>query len=82
VACPTCTTATAPKATLDFSLNALTSTGPGSYQATGTVTATSDPAWAQQQNSPVAVGSSMSLTYNNGTVTLSFLPSNVTLSPA
>jgi hypothetical protein len=80
VACPTCTTASAPVATLDFNLNTLTSTGPGSYQATGIFTATSDPAWAQQQSSPATVGGSVSLTDNNGTVTLSFLPSNDTLS--
>jgi hypothetical protein len=80
VGCPGCTTANAPEATLDFSLNTLTSTGPGSYQATGTFTATSDSAWVQQFSPPASVGGSVSLTDNNGTITLSFLPSGDTLS--
>ena len=46
VACPTCSTATAPIATLDFSLRTLRPSTPGGYVATGRITAESDPAAA------------------------------------
>jgi hypothetical protein len=81
VACPTCTTATAPLAHVDFSLNALHPTGDGTYSATGAITAESDPAWAAELGAgPVGagpVGSSVSLTVSpRGALALSFLPSN------
>jgi len=75
VACPTCTTAGSPLATLDFSLNTLTATGAGSYRGTGVLTETSDPTWAQQLSPTATVGAPVSLTDDNGAVTLSFLPS-------
>ncbi len=75
VACPTCSTAGSPLGTLDFSLKTLTPTGSGSYRATGVFTETSDPAWAHQLSPSATVGAAMSLTDDNGAVTLSFLPS-------
>jgi hypothetical protein len=66
--------------TLSFSLKTLTSTGSGSYRATGVFTAFSDPSWAQSFSPPLRVGDSMSLTYT-GYIDLSFLPNeNITRS--
>lgn len=77
VACPTCMTASAPIASLDFSLSALSSTGSGAYTASGTVTATSDPAWATQISPRATVGSLISLTLApGGRLSLSVLPPN------
>jgi hypothetical protein len=77
VACPGCTTASAPIASLDFTLESISSTGPGAYAATGTITATSDPAWASQLSPTATVGSPISLTVTPGAhLTLSVLPSN------
>lgn len=83
VACPTCMTASAPIASLDFSLSALSSTGPGTYTASGTVTATSDPAWAAQFSPKATVGSPISLTIAApGQLSLSvLLPNDVLLGP-
>jgi hypothetical protein len=75
-ACPTCTTSSAPMASLDFSLKSISSSGPSAYAATGTITATSDPAWASQLSLGATVGSPISLTVApGGHVTVSFLPS-------
>jgi hypothetical protein len=81
VACPACSTATSPIATLDFTLRMLRSTSAGASWATGTITAESDAAWAAGLGSGPRgagpVGSAMSLTVAvNGALTLSFLPAN------
>lgn len=81
VACPTCVTATAPLATVDFSLTILHATGGGAQSASGSITAESDPAWAAQLGSgpPGAgpIGAALSLTVSaTGTLALSFLPAD------
>jgi hypothetical protein len=76
-ACPSCTTASAPIASLDFNLKSISSSGPGAYTATGAITATSDPAWASQLSRSATVGSPISLTVApGGHLTLSLLPGN------
>jgi hypothetical protein len=81
VACPTCITAGAPLATLDFSLAVLRSDGHGGYGATGRITAESDPAWAADLGTgpPGAgpVGSTVSVAVDAaGVLSLSFLPAD------
>ncbi len=85
-ACPSCSTASAPEATVDFSLKTITATGPpGSYRATGLITAESDPADARTFAGPV--GATVVVTaYPPNTLTdaapqypalrISFLPDN------
>ena len=78
VACPSCFTASAPIANLDFSLTTLRPTAAG-YIASGAITAESDPAWASQLGSrpPGAgpVGSSVTVTFSGMRAAVSFLPS-------
>jgi hypothetical protein len=74
--CPSCTTATDPIGTVDFSLISLASTGSGSYVAAGRLTAQSDPrafpALHADSTVTVSVGA-------GGQATLSFVNPNDTL---
>jgi len=55
VACATCSTASAPRATINFKLTAAAPTGSGGYRGTGTITAESNPALATTSG-PVQLG--------------------------
>jgi len=74
-ACPLCSNASAPHATIDFKLSAVTSAGAGGYRATGVITAESDPADAARSAGPVGSSLVAQLTSAGG-LTFSFLPSN------
>jgi len=72
--CPSCSTATAPTETIDFSLTTLTvQKRLGQYRAEGFITAESDPADAVKLVGPV--GSKVLVTISPGdNLQLSFLP--------
>jgi hypothetical protein len=75
-----CSTASAPIATVDFTLSTLvpTSGGSGHYRATGQITAESDPMTGKPFAG--AIGSSVTVTIGPaGSATVSFLPSNIVL---
>jgi hypothetical protein len=79
IACPSCSTASTPIGTVDFGLTTLQPTGGGAYTASGTITAESDPAWANQLGAG-PVGHAVTLTVSaSGSITVSFLPANDTL---
>lgn len=80
IACPSCSTASAPRATIDFKLTAPAPTGSGGYRATGVITAESNPALATAIGAgPVGVSFEATLSAAGG-LTLSFLrPENVLL---
>ncbi len=73
-ACPSCSTATAPMATVDFRINSIVNLGdPDANRATGVITAESDPADARTIAGPV--GSTVVVrTFPPKDLTLSFLP--------
>lgn len=81
-ACPRCSTATAPKETIDFSLTTLTLLKRlGEYRAEGTITTESDPADAVKLAGPV--GSKVLVTITPGdNLQLSFLPATDILGKA
>ena len=77
VACPACGTASAPIASLDFSLASISRSGGSGYTAQGKVTGTSDPSWASDLSAPATVGSLVSLSVSpTGRLTLNLLPAN------
>jgi len=80
IACPSCSNASAPRATIDFKLTAAVPTGSGGYRGTGVITAQSNPAQAAAIGAD-AVGASIEATLSAaGGLTLSFLrPENVLL---
>jgi hypothetical protein len=80
IACPSCSTASAPGASIDFKLTAPAPTGSGGYRVTGVITAASNPVVATAIGAG-AVGSSFEATLSAaGGLTLSFLrPENVLL---
>lgn len=81
IACPTCTTASAPIASLDFTLGSISGTAGSGYTAQGKVTGTSDPKWASSLSAPATVGSPVSLSVSRtGRLTLNLLPPNDVLS--
>ncbi len=61
-ACPSCNTAMAPHAAIDFTLTTISPPGdPGSYNATGAITDESDPANARTFAGPVGAPVKLSL---------------------
>lgn len=79
-ACPTCSTAHAPRATVDFKLTTVAALGdPGYYKATGVITAESDPADARGFAGPVGATVVLSM-LPQGDLAISFLPANDLLS--
>lgn len=79
IACPTCSTASTPIGTIDFSLATLQAAGGGASTASGTITAESDPAWATQLGAG-PVGHAVTLSVSaSGSITVSFLPAMDTL---
>ncbi len=74
-ACPSCSNASAPHATISFELGTVTTAPAGGYRATGLITAESDPADAAKFAGPVGSSIVAQLTAAGG-LTFSFLPSN------
>lgn len=75
IACPSCSNASAPRATIDFKLSAAAATGSGSYRGTGVITAQSNPAAAAAIGAgPVGASFKATLTAAGG-LTLGFLRS-------
>lgn len=72
-ACPSCNSAQAPHATIDFTLTTISPPGdPGSYTASGAITDESDPANARTFAGPVGAAVKLSVS-PPGTLTVSFL---------
>ncbi|HEX3424804.1 MAG TPA: hypothetical protein VHT30_01640 [Acidimicrobiales bacterium] len=80
VACPNCITASAPIASLDFSLTSITSTAAHAFHAVGTVTETSDPTWAKQLSPGATVGSAVSITIASGHLTANLFSGTLSFS--
>lgn len=72
-ACPSCSTANAPQATIDFRLTTIA--GGGTYRARGVITAESDPANARTFAGPVGATVGVAVS-PPGDLRLSFLPGN------
>ena len=77
VACPSCSTADAPIASIDLSLTSISGQASSGYRASGKVTATSDPTWATQISPAATLGSPVSLTVDpHRRLSLDLLPQN------
>lgn len=79
IACPSCSNASAPRATIDFKLTAAVPTGSGSYRGTGVITAESNPSLAAAIGAG-AVGASIEAALSAaGGLSLSFLRPEIVL---
>lgn len=79
IACPSCSTASAPRGTIDFKLTSAAPTGSGGYRGTGAITAESNPAQAAAIGAG-PVGSSFEATLSAaGGLNLGFLRSGTVL---
>ncbi len=75
-ACPSCSNASAPRATVDFRLTSVVPTAGGGYRATGVITAESNPANEIARRAGPVGTAVEALASPAGGLTLSFLPAN------